>query len=218
MIIDLTMPIEEGMTTFPSANHPRVEISQLARHGIEGRETRKLVLGTHTGTHIDAPRHFIRGGGTVDDIPLEQMNGPAVLINLPVWARSQPMEVTPSMINNGLGERNAERVLIRYDWDDYLGSVAYYDGHPFLNHEAAQTLIDRGCKLLGFDSPSPDYPGVTLMPIHGRLLGQGVVLLEYLVNLKTLAENSPSGRFELTVAPIKIKGGDGAPVRCFARV
>lgn len=65
-IIDLTFPIHEGMTTFPVHWHPIVEISVLGRHGIENRETRKVLLGTHTGTHMDAPRHFIPDGMTVD--------------------------------------------------------------------------------------------------------------------------------------------------------
>ena len=65
------MNIEEGMQTFAAHWHPFVEITQLGRHGIENRESRKLTFGTHTGTHIDAPRHFIPGGQTVDRVPLE---------------------------------------------------------------------------------------------------------------------------------------------------
>ena len=76
-IIDLSLPIEEGMMTFPTHWHPVVEVTVLGRHGIEGRETRKIVLGTHTGTHADAPRHFIPNGGTIDEIPLEILIGPA---------------------------------------------------------------------------------------------------------------------------------------------
>ena len=64
-IIDLTMSLKEGMQTFPTHWHPFVEITQLGRHGIENRETRKLILGTHTGTHIDAPSHFISDGDTI---------------------------------------------------------------------------------------------------------------------------------------------------------
>ena len=80
-VVDLTFPIEEGMTTFPVHWHPFVEITQLGRHGIENRETRKIVLGTHTGTHCDAPSHFIPGGETVDSIPPERFIGPALLLD-----------------------------------------------------------------------------------------------------------------------------------------
>lgn len=65
-IVGLTFPIHEGMTTFPAHWHPFVEVSVMGRHGIENRETRKVVMGTHTGTHCDAPCHFVPGGKTVD--------------------------------------------------------------------------------------------------------------------------------------------------------
>src|ERR1700730_7456200 len=78
-IIDLSLSIEEGMMTFPTSWHPVVEITILGRHGIEGRETRKLVLGTHIGTHADAPRHFIPNGRTIDEVPLDVLIGPATV-------------------------------------------------------------------------------------------------------------------------------------------
>ena len=71
--VDLSFPIKEGMQTFPVPHHPFVEVTQLARHGIENRETRKLVLGSHAGTHIDAPRHFIKKGKTVDSLPIKKL-------------------------------------------------------------------------------------------------------------------------------------------------
>ncbi|MDP6560837.1 MAG: cyclase family protein, partial [Candidatus Binatia bacterium] len=76
-IIDLTFPIHEGMQTFPVHWHPVVEITQLGRLDVEARETRKMVLGTHTGTHMDAPRHFIEGGKTIDEVTLDILVGPA---------------------------------------------------------------------------------------------------------------------------------------------
>ena len=75
-IVDLTYPIHEGMTTYPTHWHPVVEVTQLGRHGIENRETRKLVLGTHTGTHMDAPLHFIPGGNTIENLDLQKCVGP----------------------------------------------------------------------------------------------------------------------------------------------
>src|SRR5271168_5192186 len=80
-IVDLSLPVEEGMMTFPTHWHPVVEVTILGRHGIEGRETRKIVLGTHIGTHADAPRHFIPNGATIDEIPLELLVGPATVVD-----------------------------------------------------------------------------------------------------------------------------------------
>jgi len=209
------MPIEEGMQTFPTYWHPFVEITQLGRHGLENRETRKLVLGTHTGTHIDAPRHFIPGGNTLDQIPLDQLVGPASVLDLTAFGAG--MEVGTADLAQILGKRPATRVLMRFDWDRKLGTMGYYDEAPFLSEEAANWLVDHGCRLLGMDTAMPDNPrngrnGPKDSPIHKILLGQNVVLLEYMVNLAAL--DRPI--VELVVAPLKIRGGDAAPVRVFA--
>jgi kynurenine formamidase len=213
--IDLTMHLEEGMQTFPTHWHPVVEITQLGRHGLENRETRKLILGTHTGTHIDAPRHFIPGGQTVDLLPLEQLVGPASVLDLTSFGAGE--EVGIADLAKALDGRSAERVLMRFDWDQKLGSMAYYNDSPFISEDAAQWLVDNGCRLLGMDTAMPDNPkngrnGPKDSPNHKILLGNGVVLLEYMVNLVEL--DRPI--VELVVAPLKIRNGDGAPVRAFA--
>lgn len=208
-VIDLTLTIREGMTTYPKPWHPFVEVSQLGRIGIEGRETRKLILGTHTGTHIDAPRHFISGGMTVDEIPLSQINGIAHLVDL---TKMIGQRVEKESLISALSGRVPERVLLRFDWDKYIDNIGYYSNHPYLSPEAAQWLIDNGCGLIGMDTPMPDLSGDETMRIHKRLLGQDVVILEYLTNLSSI----PRDMFQLIVAPLKIAGGDGAPARVFA--
>ena len=214
-IIDLTMSIEEGMQTFPTYWHPFVEITQLGRHGLENRETRKLVLGTHTGTHIDAPRHFIPGGDTVDQIPLEQLVGEASVLDVSSFGSG--MEVGPEDLERIIGKRPVTRVLLQFNWDRHLGTESYYNDSPFLSETAAQWLVDHGCRLLGMDTAMPDNPkngrGCSNdSPNHKILLGNNVILLEYMVNLAAL--NQPV--VQLIVAPLKILGGDGSPVRAFA--
>ncbi len=214
-IVDLTLTLREGMQTFPTHWHPMVEITQLGRHGIENRETRKLVLGTHTGTHVDAPRHFVAGGATIETIPLDQWVGPARLADFSRLAKRA--EITPAMLEKEIGTQGIERVVLRFDWCKELGTMAYYEQHPYLSEEAAQWLVDHGCRLVAMDSPQPDDPrngrnSAKDSPIHKILLGQGVVLCEYLCNLRDLSTRA----FELVVAPLKIEQGDGAPARCFA--
>jgi kynurenine formamidase len=216
-IVDLTMPIHEGMQTFPAHWHPFVEVTQLGRHGLENRETRKILLGTHTGTHIDAPRHFIPGGETVDNIPLEQLNGPATLVDLsdvPAFTG-----IDSKALKAAVGSRPTERVLLRFDWCKHLGTMNYYTDQPWLTEDAAQWLVDSGCRLIGMDLAMPDNPkngknSCNDSPNHKILLGAGVVILEYLVNLGAIG----AAQFDLVVAPLKLRGGDGAPVRCFAVV
>jgi kynurenine formamidase len=213
-IVDLTLPLHDGMPTYPLPWHPNFEVVQLARHGIERRETRRLTMGTHTGTHCDAPRHFVEGGRTIEELPLDVLVGPAVVLDL---TDAEPGPLAPDVFERLLGDRRPERLLLRFDWSDRWGTFAYFEGHPHLSEEAAQLLVDRGVRLLGIDTPTPDDPltgrdGRPDSPVHHILLGAGVVLVEYLTNLKEL----PSDEIELVVLPLKLVGGDGAPVRCVA--
>lgn len=212
---DLTFSIHEGMTTFPVSWHPMVEISQLGRHHVENRETRKLVLGTHTGTHCDAPLHFVPGGETIDMVALDTLIGPAIVLDLSASRPFQKIEIQD--LASRLGERKPERVILRYDWSDHWDRPDYYSDHPYLSEEAAGWLVDRGVRLLAMDTPMPDNPkhgrgSPVDSPIHRILLGNGVILTEYLCNLRALTQEN----VDLIVLPLKIAGGDGAPARCVA--
>lgn len=214
-IIDLSLTIREGMTTFPVHWHPFVEISQLGRVGIEGRETRKLVLGTHTGTHVDAPRHFVDGAMSVDEILLDQVIGAATVCDFSNAARFQ--EIGVEEFSRVLGDRPTERVLMRFDWSDQIDTSTYYSDHPFISEDVAHWLVEKGCRLLGMDTPMPDNPkhgrGCEIdSPNHKTLLGNGTILVEYLTNLRSVSLDV----VELIVAPLKVEQGDGSPARVFA--
>lgn len=204
------------MQTFASNCHPFVEITQLGRHGIEDRETKKLILGTHTGTHIDAPRHFIKDGKTVESISLEQLNGRATVLDFSKYPDKTELSVAD--IKDKLNDESVERLIFRFDWDiKALGTSRYYIDHPYLSEDAAKWLVDMGCQLIALDTPQPDNPKNGFgsekdAPIHKILLSKDIVIAEYLVNIKSIQSKNPY----LIVAPIKIKDGDGAPARCFA--
>jgi len=214
-IVDLSLSLHEGMMTFPTHWHPVVEVSILGRHGIEGRETRKLVLGTHTGTHTDAPLHFIPNGKGIDQVPLDTLVGEATVLNFaPVQANQ---EIGVAALKEKLGEKAPRRVILRTDWSDYFGEMSYYNNYPFFSQDAARWLVDGGCRLIAMDTPSPDNPAHSRSsgndsPNHKVLLGAEVVLVEYLTNLRALTKSV----VELFVLPLKVKGGDGAPTRCIA--
>lgn len=215
-IIDLSMMIEEGMQTFCVHWHPFVEITQMGRHGIENRETRKLVLGTHTGTHVDAPRHFVREGETIENIPLDWLVGPATVLDFSGAADFQ--EIGIADIEKAIGNHGKKRLIFRFDWDARaLGTNRYYTDHPYLSEEACDWLVNNGCQLIALDTPQPDNPkngrgAMKDAPNHRILLGASTLIVEYLVNIRHIKKSE----VELVVAPIKIKQGDGAPARCFA--
>lgn len=214
-ITDLSLSLHEGMMTFPTHWHPMVEISILGRHGIEGRETRKLVLGTHTGTHTDAPLHFIPNGKGIDEVPLEILVGDATVVNFTPASPNQ--EIGIPELKQRLGNQVPRRLILRTDWSDYFGQMPYYNNYPFFSQDAAKWLVDGGCRLIAMDTPSPDNPVNSRgsgndSPNHKVLLGAEVVLVEYLCNLRSLS----SPVVELVVLPLKVKGADGSPTRCIA--
>jgi arylformamidase len=214
--VDLSHPLREGMTTFPSPNHPRTEITQLARHGIEGRATRRLVLGTHTGTHVDAPLHFLPHGGTVDELDLDVLVGPARVIDLTPAAPLQEISIA-ELEAAGVDDSAPPRLLLRFDWSRRFGSLDFYTDSPYLARDAATWLVDRGVRLLGMDSPSPDDPRLGFgseedSPNHHVLLNAGVILLEYLNDLAALRSRD----VHLIALPLRVAGGDGAPARVVA--
>jgi arylformamidase len=214
-IIDLSLPIEEGMMTFPTHWHPVVEVTVLGRHGIEGRETRKIILGTHTGTHADAPRHFIPNGGSIDEVPLDILIGPAAIADFTGCLALQEIDVKD--LQQKLGGKVPARLILRTGWSRHFGQMKFYNEYPFLSENAAQWLVDQGVRLIAMDTPSPDNPAHSRgtardSPNHKVLLGAGVVLVEYLANLQAISASS----VELIVLPLKLKGGDGSPARCVA--
>ena len=121
-IIDLTFTIKDGMTTFPVSWHPRVEISTQGRIGIEKRETKKLVIGTHTGTHVDAPKHFIKNGKSIDKIDLEILNGEALVVDLS--NKKNFSSVTATDLKKFI-KKKYKRIILNYNWSRYKIIMGY---------------------------------------------------------------------------------------------
>jgi arylformamidase len=213
--VDLTHPIRHGMLSFPSPNHPAPEVTVLARHETHGRMTRRLLLGTHTGTHLDAPLHFIPGGEAVETIALTRLIGPAHVANLSDFGALG--EVSRAALERALGGAPRHpRLLLRFDWSRRFGDLSFYSHSPYLSTDACRWLLDSGVNVLGMDTPSPDDPRHTResagdSPNHHLLLGAGVVLLEYLTRLDRLGEE-----IFLVALPLPVEGADGAPIRAIA--
>jgi arylformamidase len=203
------------MTTYPTPWHPVVEITQLGRHGIENRESRKLVIGTHTGTHMDAPLHFIPGGGTIDQVPIDLLAGSARLVDFSHARAKQEMQIDD--FRHALGRQRPKRLVMRFDWSRHWGTMKFYQQQPFISEEAAQWLIKRGVRLLAMDTAQADNPdngrnAPKDSPVHKIMLSQGCYFVEYLTNLHRLRKP----HFDLIALPLNILGADGAPARCIA--
>jgi arylformamidase len=214
-IVDLTYDIEEGMTTFHSEWHPEVVIEQLGTIPSAGRETRRISFGSHTGTHMDAPLHFIENGNSIEDLSLETLLGPVTVVDFTDFEENEA--VTESRLQN---VDLSPRMIFRFGWEDQWGDAEdFYFDYPYFTKDAAEYLVDQGVQLMGFDTPSPDASHSEAdgsdedSPVHKILLGNDVVLVEYLKNLGKL--DTKEG-WMLAALPMKVPGADGMPARVVA--
>lgn len=204
-IFDVTLAIAPGMALWPG--DPPVAVDPVTRVAAGGpSNVSALHLGTHTGTHVDPPFHFLPGGATVDQLPLEVLVGPAVVVAIP---RSAGTIEPADLVGSGLRPDDT-RVLFKTG-----NSLAW--GHPgapapreyvALSAAAAGWLVDRGVRLVGVDGLSVEAADAPGNPVHHRLLSAGVVVVEGLALAAV-----PAGRYQLICLPLKIAGGDGAPAR-----
>lgn len=214
-IVDLTFPIHEGMPRFAAYWHPSVKITKMGCHNTEGRQTTKVILGTHTGTHIDAPLHFIANGKPIDKIPLKICVGPAILVS---FDNKHKKRITATDLETKLSAFDKiERLIVRFDWSMNWQKPAYYKEYPYFSEDACCLLVKKGIRLLGMDTPSPDDPrnnkrSKNDSPNHKYFLCKGVVLIEYLCNLDRLK----GPRIFLIASPLPIRGADGSPARVMA--
>ncbi len=221
---DISIPLTPSTPAWPG--DPRFRVTPI--RGIDrgdGYTLSELRLGTHTGTHIDAPRHVFEEGAPVHRTPLEVLCGPARVLDLRGWERVDgPVlrAVWPTVRQVGRPpgleeEYGALRVLLKTDgsarWlsDPAAGGeraeTFLTEGFPGLTEDAAEFLVGQGVRLVGIDGPSIDAPGPGL-PAHRRLLGAGVVVVECL-------DLSPveAGPWFLCCLPLAVFGLDGAPAR-----
>jgi kynurenine formamidase len=141
--------------------------------------------------------------------------GPAKLADFTGCRPLQEIDVAD--LKPKLGENVPHRLILRTGWSEYFGDMKFYNEYPFLSENAAQWLVEKGVRLIAMDTPSPDNPAHSRgaakdSPNHKVLLGAGVVLIEYVANLKAVT----AAEVELIVMPLKLKGCDGSPVRCAA--
>jgi kynurenine formamidase len=204
-IVDLTLPLESSMRG--------VAIEPARKLATDGWNATTLSLYSHCGTHMDAPRHFLPEGATIDSLPLEACIGPARVVDLtPVRPRER---ITVDRLGPCRQEiRPGDRLLIRTDWSRRHGTPDYRDQLPRIDLELARWLVDRGVALLGVEPPSvADVNSPQeLTAVHRVLLEAGVIIVEGLANLDQIKSET----VELIVLPLAVRGGDGAPVRAVA--
>ncbi len=208
-IIDLTFDLAEGIPCFNAHWHVPLSIEPLGQVDEVGRNTSRITIGSHCGTHVDSPRHFFNNTKTIEQISLDLLCGEISVFDM--RGMGENAAVTVDMIK---GFKLTKRVLFAFGWCSKWNTDSYYKGCPFFTVEATQYLIDNGVKLVCLDTPSPDDSRTKLLTdedsiIHKLFLKNDVVLVEYLNNTDKIDYNKS---YKIYALPIKLCC-DGAPAR-----
>ena len=212
-LIDLSHPIEAGMTTYKGLPGPHICDYWTREHSAQfyddgsSFQIGRIDMVANTGTYLDAPFHRFADGADLAALELER------LASLPAMVVRSDDRAIDAAAFEGL-DVAGKAVLVHSGWDRHWRSEAYQSGHPFLTEAAARLLAARGARLVGIDSHNIDDTGVRARPVHTILLGAGVLICEHMTNLGAL----PDDGFAFTAVPPKIAGMGTFPVRAFARI
>ncbi|MFC1964662.1 cyclase family protein [Chloroflexota bacterium] len=204
--IDISVPLRDAMVHWPS--DPPVGIKRV--EDIEKGDTANMSvisMGAHSGTHVDAPVHFIKEGKGVDNIPLDTVVGRARLIEIRDPESIKPEELARHRIRRG------ERILFRTENSSHVWEKdKFVEDFVFISDAAADFLVDRGVRLIGIDYLSVGSFKHGGSYVHKTLLSGGIWIIEGL-NLSNLTP----GKYDLICLPLRIVAGDGAPARAILR-
>ena len=200
MLIDLSVELNEKTPIYPG--DPETKISSAVVLERDGYRDHYVCIGTHVGTHMDAPSHMIAGGKNLDELPLDHFSGSGVYIKTGKTidlATVQKAPINPDDI-----------VLLHTGMSDVYHDKTYYDDYPAIPEDVARYLVEKKVKIVGVDMCSVDHPP---FPVHKILLGGDVLIIENLTNLGALQGKA----FTIYAFSIKLQI-DGAPVRVVAEV
>jgi arylformamidase len=177
---------------------------------VVGRYT-EFALTSHMGTHVDTPLHVFPNGASLDDYAPDRFCGTAVVFAVQREGATAITAEDLRAVDPGL--RPGEMAFLSFGYASKFGTPSYLE-HPHLTVDAAKYLVDRGASLVGMDVVTPDVPRVLRpegfdFPVHVELLGNDVLILE---NLAPPLDAFEGQRVEVSMAPLPIAGGDGAPL------
>ncbi|HEV7837399.1 MAG TPA: cyclase family protein [Gemmatimonadaceae bacterium] len=201
-IYDISVPIRSGGIVYPGNPEIDITLQQAVAKGA-GANVSAIRFGSHTGTHADASRHFFDDGQPVDQIPLDRLIGPALLVGFPDEVRA--VGAAELKAHNLKGTK---RILLRTRNSALLSQKKFAPDYTYLAPDGAEYLVDKGVELVGIDYLSIEQFHSGHHRTHRTLLGKSVVILEGL-DLSV----PPPGEYQLICLPLRIEGGDGAPAR-----
>ena len=212
-VIDLTLTVSNKIPAFPCSPHPNFIPWENIKE--DGYNLELLFLSSHTGTHLDAPHHFLEKGAKIHEISLKKLVSEAVLIK----SRKKSNEaITKTDIQKF--EKKHEKIdgfsylIFSTGWQRNLQKKYYFTKNPGLSVSAAKYLASKKVSLVGIDSPSIDLGTDSKFSVHQIFAKKGMLIVENLANL----EKIKSSKFHLVVLTLKLKNATGSPVRAIAFV
>jgi len=212
-IIDLTLTVSDKIPTFPGSPQPSFIPWENVKE--DGYNLELLFLSTHTGTHMDAPYHFLEKGAKIHEISLKKLVSETVLIKSKKKGGESITKIDIQKFEKKHGKIASFSSIIFYTgWQINLQKKYYFTKNPGLSVSAAKYLASKKINLVGIDSPSIDLGTDSKFSVHQIFAKKGILIVENLANL----EKIKSPKFHLVVLPLKLKNATGSPVRAIAFV
>ena len=207
-IIDLTREIRNDTKVFPGSPSPKfIDWTKIDVHSYDSEV---IFMSTHTGTHMDAPSHFVKDFSSIDKIAVNRFISKAILIKI----KKGPDElIAASEIEaSNVNIREGDTIIFSTFWEYEVDKDYFFSHNPGLAEDAAKYLINKKINAVGIDSPSIDGGLDNNFPVHKILLSEEVLVVENLCNLNKLNNQN----FTLIITPLKLSGASGSPIRAIA--
>lgn len=209
--VDLTLTVSSAIPTFPGS--PKPQFISWSTLKDDGYNLELLFLSSHTGTHMDAPFHFVNNGAKVHEIPVGRFLGDGILIKIRKEKNQAITRKDLQLFESKNGKiAGGSSVFFYTGWQKFLKKYNYFEENPGLSESAASYLASRGVNLVGIDSPSIDRGRDRRFSAHKILSKGDVLIVENLVNLDKISKNP----FGFAILPLKLSDATGSPVRAVA--
>ncbi|THU89764.1 putative cyclase [Dendrothele bispora CBS 962.96] len=209
-IVDLSHPLDpHNITIYPG--DPALTCCPSSTVEKDGYSVTSISLGSHSGTHIDAPSHFFASSQTIDKVPLDSLVGPALIIDLNRKSANEKITWEQDLAPFSDKMKKGVILILWTGWSKYWATPRYFE-YPYLDKGAAEKILETGVTVVGFDTLSPDQvEGPEGYGVHEVILGSGGIIAENLANLQELEGSD----YMISLVPLSIVGCDGSPVRAF---
>jgi kynurenine formamidase len=207
-VLDLSLEINSNLQVFPGSPQPL--FLKWTKYDVHSYDSEIMMMSTHTGTHLDAPSHFVAHTESIDMIEVERLVSPAVLLHLPKGANGL---ITLDDLHDIKEIERGISIVFRTGWQNMINNKDYMISNPGLSMAAAEFLAEKKVNAVAIDGPSIDIGSDEHFSAHKTLLGKGILIVENLCNLESLDHKDT---FTLLINPLKLKGASGSPVRALA--